>query len=113
MNRIFLSVGKEFNDTEAKQAKVAVAINALQWFDLPASDLPFSQGQAINELIKQMGNNPDKIGYGIYDNNLTLLGMRNNYSRGKVLRATVYAIDTGVEVVAVAVDEETTRDSLK
>lgn len=113
MKRIFLSAGSQYNDSKEKQDRIAIAIKSLQWFDLPVADLPFMQGYALNEMIEQMGHNPDKIGYGIFENHFALLSMRNNYSRGKVRRATLYAIDTGVELVSVAVDEETADDILK
>ena len=110
MNRKYLSAGHEFTNTDEKKKKIASAIEKLQWFDLPASKLPFSQGYALKEMILQIGNNPDKIAYGIFDNGMTLLAMRNNYSDGEIRRATLYAIDNGVSVISVAVDEETTED---
>lgn len=110
MNRIYSDVGKEFNNTKEKQEKIALAINSLKWFDLPVITLPFSQGYALIEMIKQAGNNTDKIGYGIYDDKLAFLAMRNNYSEGNVRRATLYTIDTGTELINIAIDEETAED---
>ena len=64
MERRFLKVGSLFNDTTKKQQIIASAINALQWFDLnPKLELPFSQGMAIQTMIRQMGNNPDQVAY--------------------------------------------------
>ena len=113
MERRFLKVGSLFNDTTKKQQIIASAINALQWFDLnPKLELPFSQGMAIQTMIRQMGNNPDQVAHGIFYDGIALLAVRNNYSKGKVRRATLYAVDVGDEVINVAADEETEQDVL-
>lgn len=111
MQRKYLKAGAEFNNTTGKQLKIETSIKTLQWFNLPPdTNLPFSQGYALKEMVQQMGYKTDKIGYGTYDNSLALLAMRNNYQTGEIRRATLYAIDTGVELISIAVDEETATD---
>lgn len=109
MERTFLSVGAKYTETEIQKAALDNAIKKIEWFDLPAKKLPFSQGEALREMIKEMGNNPSKVGYG----GLTcgayyysLLAMTNNYKEGEVKQATVYMLDTGIEAISLAVDTE-------
>jgi hypothetical protein len=110
MNRTYTEAGKQYTDTEAQKAILQKGINSVQWFDLPAKNLPFSQGEGLRVMIKQVGNKPDKIGYGIVSVThgvRSLLAIRCNYTSGEVKRATVYGIDNGHELVIVAVDTET------
>lgn len=113
MERKYLNVGKQFNDTDLKRHKITVAIKSLQWFNLhPKVQLPFMQGMGIKAMIQQMGCATDKVAHGIFEHGMALLAIRNNYRQGNIRRATLYAIDTGVELINVAADEETESDVL-
>lgn len=123
MERNYLPVGAEYTDTQSKKDAIAKAIGELEWIDLPANvvhgkngagtptigniTLPFSQGFALNQMIMQLGHNPDRIAHGILHDGVALLAMRNNYNEGEVRRATVYVLDFFDHLVPVASDRET------
>jgi hypothetical protein len=116
MFRRFLNIGKEFNDTVEKQVKINEAIKSIQWFDSLTADMGYMQCEGLRAMNEQFGRKPDKFGCGLYSVSgdcYGILAMRNNYSNGKIRRATLYSLDTGINCINIAVDEETAEDVAK
>ena len=114
MKRNFLPVGTAFTNTSVKQTILDKAIAEIEWLDIDVKngvipELPFSQGYAIREMVKNIGNKVDKVGHGIISYGrecYAILAIRNNYTAGDVKRATLYAIDEGTHVTMIATDTE-------
>lgn len=110
----YLSVGSAFTDNDEKKAKLEKAISQIEWHESKNGKvtLGFMQGSGLKSFINEFGCNVSKFGYaGYYDkqNDISggfIYGIENNYSDGDVKRVIVYAIDNGVQLIPVLVDEE-------
>lgn len=98
VRRDYMEVGAAYRD------RVEAALPVIDRFK-PGATLPAMPGMAINSLIREFKiPKVDEVGYmAIFDPVATIIMVRGHYKNG---RATIYAVDIGVEIVPVLVDFE-------
>lgn len=98
----WMKVGSIFAIDDEEKAEFISASNKVEWFDLPTGNkLPFSQGYAVQEMIKQFfGGKATAAGWMDTYRRYTLIAVRGIFTNGI---AEAFAIDTGSELMPVLV----------
>ncbi len=100
--RTYTNVGKE---NGYDKTSIDLAIDRQRWEPFRTQDLPFMQGKALQEVIKECRIPVSKITkmalHGCYGDSLGFYGLEVNYANGT---AQIYMVDDGCACCIVASD---------